>query len=244
MKITKSINRTIATIAGMKISFTVFLHDDEKKLIKEYVKNTPNGNKECSIYMDFYPIVNIALPQTFGSYDRQQNCVLTYKTKGLFVRGLTRALKTFERDDVFYMDSGKLSMYSLTNDMKTLIYNVGDKNRILIHPVIVEDKDGNSYEGSRIFFNRTSNFIELSYDELYSLRDIISDINFFLYSQALINYVGRNGLISSTGEESKRADKVKSVLDIFSPTDKINSIKHINEVRDAEKDRKDRTEKA
>jgi hypothetical protein len=72
-------------------------------------------------------------------------------------------------------------------------------------PCIVTDQDGNQYEGVEITLNREGNNCMLTYAEFKGLTKIIDRADIFMYSQLLLNFIGKQTVFRTEEEQKKRS---------------------------------------
>ena len=59
---------------------------------------------------------------------------------------------------------------------------------IAVIPTIVYDEDDNEYEGISLFINNSGNKVDLSIEELEATLYCLAKVDFFMYSQSIMNY--------------------------------------------------------
>ena len=194
--IVKTISRHILRVQNVIVKMVVPLIDKETgaDLINDSAKEMPNDRPtEHSIYLEHFPFVVIEIKNKNLNFlePRARMVIMTPKTQPVIVKALKHFIKEvfYEREDVFFVREGKTELYSVTEDMITRVYNAGDKNNMLLEPVVITDQsDGTTYEGCRLYLNSSTNSVDLTVDQIESLYYTLSKIDIFMYSQALLNF--------------------------------------------------------
>ena len=98
-------------------------------------------------------------------------------------------IRNIYEKDIFATSNGSIITYADEVQKSTITVNLPFSNSaFMIVPAVVYDDNGVSYEGANLFINNTSNSTGLTIEGLEALRDVISKVDFFLYSQSLVNY--------------------------------------------------------
>lgn len=187
-----SINKHILTVGGLSVDYLVLFNNpgdrrqsETRRIYPGEIRNGDN-NKYSRLYLQHTGMIKLQC--TKGTGDLKSDAVfITQKNVLRFCKGLKKIIKLFDRDDLFYIDeNNNLSMYP--NDHIISISHLGDNKHIKIIPDIVSDVNQNTYEGCRMYINKVSNIVYLTYDELCLLLYIIQKVDFFLYTQNLLIY--------------------------------------------------------
>ena len=215
----KSVSRRIARIAGFEIWMGVLFptEEDRNAPVKIYRKGD-----DISLYVNYPAFVSLELPvdkEMRNANWMDRRVTFTAVTLETFADALEEMLEKFNRDDIFYLMDGKLCMYPQKEDH---IVQVKIKDHyIRLAPTIVDDFEGNVYEGVEICINRKANFGRMTFRELKALWKIFCKIDLYEYSQLLLNFIGPK-TIFRTQEEEEDLDKTKFLLD-----SKLNSIEKL-----------------
>ena len=188
-KIVRSVTRTVFNLAGFDVAITVLVPRDRNPIKIYEQKGEEFDSVELSLYLDFPSFITITLPKNDMTKDiPYQKLKFGPRWKKAFELFLGEFIKTFERDDIYYLEQGKLKMFmDLPADINK-VFKIGE-NVIELRPTIVQDYGGNMYEGCRFILNKEGIEGELTYQELISLKDSLEAIDLFIYSQALLLYV-------------------------------------------------------
>lgn len=192
MVVDKSITKSICRVGGLDISFLVLWNSQDRpsETRRTYRGNSRDGDSNTeysSLYLSHSGMLQIRCIGETYERDKSDSIYITPRNILRFMKGLKKAVELFDRDDIFYFDeSNKLSMYP--NNHMVSISHLGDNRHVKIVPSIVEDKNGNSYEGAIMYINTLNNKVHLTYDELCLVLYIIQKTDFFLYTQALLVY--------------------------------------------------------
>ena len=183
-----SVTRTVFTLAGFNVSITVIVPKD-KDPVKVYKYKGENPDEmEISLYLDYPSFINITFPKIDSISYSDLKISIGPRWKPSLERFLEEYLNIFNRDDIFYLENGKLKMYIELPKDAIRVINIGD-NTIGIKPTIIEDRLGNLYEGCILTLNKKGIEAPLTHQELQTFKDSIEAIDLFLYSQALLLYV-------------------------------------------------------
>ena len=190
-KIVRSVTRTVFNLAGFDVAVTVLVPRDRNPIKIYEQKGEEFDSVELSLYLDFPSFITITLPKNDMTKDipyQKLKFAFGPRWKKAFELFLGEFIKTFERDDIYYLEQGKLKMFmDLPTDINK-VFKIGE-NVIELRPTIVQDYGGNMYEGCRFILNKEGIEGELTYQELISLKDSLEAIDLFIYSQALLLYV-------------------------------------------------------
>ena len=190
-KIVRSVTRTVFNLAGFDVAVTVLVPRDKNPIKIYEQKGEEFDSVELSLYLDFPSFITITLPKNNMTKDipyQKLKFAFGPRWKKAFELFLGEFIKTFERDDIYYLEQGKLKMFmDLPTDINK-VFKIGE-NVIELRPTIVQDYGGNMYEGCRFILNKEGIEGELTYQELISLKDSLEAIDLFIYSQALLLYV-------------------------------------------------------
>lgn len=191
---TASISKQIVRIGELDISFLVLVSTDDKfqsENRRESIGRSIDGKSDTRIeriYLSHTGMLKLFVKRFYDPIAPNKSSIfITQKNVFRMIKGLRKAIQLFDRDDLFYIDEQKkLGMYP--NKHKVHLNHIGDNRHILIQPTIVEDIEGRTYEGVRMYINAMSQGIDLTYDELCLLLYIIEKVDFFMYTQALLMY--------------------------------------------------------
>jgi hypothetical protein len=207
IKTLRILNRKIAKIAGITVSINIYFPDDRTS-INIY---SPD-NQHISMYIDYPVYLSIELPRIgYETDNKYRRFNITPYTQETLIDTMYEFLDIFKKDDIFYLDGGKLFMYAPVKEEYRKRVRLND-TWLMFSPVIVLDVDQNQYEGVEITLNREGNTAMLTYSEFKSLAKTINKADIFLYSQLLLNFIGRNTIFRSE-DERKRLEEQHAALD-------------------------------
>lgn len=212
MKRLAKVQRTIAKVAGCKISINVLFPRDKTPLHRS--QRLVDGVQEESIYVDIPAFLVFELPYAASADFKERQINLTEHSKGQFVHILTKMAKKLQKEDIFYIDEeDKVRLYLDQNDPDKFLVRgkVGDTT-VGVRPVVIEGKDDFTEEGVRLMIKNHTSYVDLKYSELMAIIAILKDANLFMYSQELLNSIGFKITLRSD-EEEEELNETKSMLD-------------------------------
>lgn len=160
-------------------------------------------------YVSFITLENIANPEM---NDLSKSIMITEKNIFSVITMLNAIINRLYKHDIYAYENEKLIIYDDEIKKHTIVTRLYGGGSLMVRPTIVYDENDMSYEGVTLFINNTMNGIDLPIDALESLRYYISKIDFFLYSQALINYhILYYGINNSTVEQKKQSTEKRYI---------------------------------
>ena len=200
----KSIGRILGSYGDITLKIFIMLGQignqgnykyKQKPSFKKWVAY---GNME-SITYDFSTFLQLDYNPRFNStiaYDKNKRFNFHVHQAWKLNSFLAKTLSVIEKhgDNIYYFDSDRsneLSMFNLSpeqiEEYSIEAYGFLGNHCIKSIPAIVTDYQENKYEGYRLFFDRSTNFVDLSYDELHSLAYVINRTDFISLSQSIVN---------------------------------------------------------
>lgn len=199
---------TVGKVAGITISAIVILPDDG------ILFNERLYNNSKYIHMNHNALIRITLPIAGADRGNKRDRTLNLSEYGKIqlIMLLQKYLRVWNTGKVFYRneDNG-LCVYNETTEdgkykwkMEAFINDdiVGIIPAILTDPVDPQVE----FEAARLMLNRTDNFVEITYAEMYTIMHILETLNLagianttlLLYSQWLSSKVEGSALDSDT----------------------------------------------
>lgn len=192
--IDKKIVRTIARFTSFKLELNVsLLQPDGKSGVMDWERQVNSMWIEHSYYIEnsvFLVIKNTSKNSDKDIDWRKRSLYMTSRTQPIFVKAFDDILRILydEDHDPFYQEKGRLKTYTPEENQIVYVDNAGDDNIFELRPAVIVDKDNVEYEGAALSINTSENVGGLVLDELTAIRDILSKIDLFLYSQSLLNF--------------------------------------------------------
>lgn len=197
----RSIQRELCKVGSLKVSLFVFLSKDDRpgqqfrqqKPLRKYI-----GVTGMYVGFNFTPFILLDYTMSSGVYEKDHKMFLPVTNVPKLVRLFRNTLKAISdpQKHLYYIDGDtrRLSMYRVPDDeMKNYInteYALAGSHIIRTVPTLVKDYQENLYEGATIYFDRTTNSVDLSHDEIFSLQYVLSSTDFFSLSQAMLASLG------------------------------------------------------
>jgi hypothetical protein len=202
-KTLKVVNRKIANVAGVRVSINILFPDDRASI------NTYSGadKDSISLYIDYPVYLSIELPRIGISYSidpKLRRFNVSAYNKEILVESMYDFIGIFKNDDIFYLEGGSLKMFAPLKEEYKRRVRLND-TWLMFMPCIVTDQDGNQYEGVEITLNREGNNCMLTYAEFKGLTKIIDRADIFMYSQLLLNFIGKQTVFRTEEEQKKRS---------------------------------------
>ena len=196
-----SITRTLLNMYGFHLSITVLLPTDRNAITQVFHNNRNEPIQDISLYMTYPAFLTLQLPSEYGKgFDKEKRLIINAQFQLAFIEALEKFIEIFKRDDVFYLSGGKLCMYQLKPEH---IITVKLKDSYVeFRPSIVEYMNM-VYEGGEITLNHIGNSGQLTYQELKLLHFYLKKADLFMYSQLLLNYMGKSNLLLSDAEKER-----------------------------------------
>ena len=191
----------------------------ENSIVKFHVRlNNEYNGKETTFHnefeyngctylkLDVHPFITIELID--GEWDKNKSIYLDQKTLYHFNKSGKKILKNIYNENIFAVDNNnRVIIYSdMANTFTEKVFNIGLNQRVLFKPSVYVDINETTYEGVTMFINNSSNFIEFPIDAFESMIHTLTEVNFFSYSQSLINYYTL--MYSKQIQNDKRENKI------------------------------------
>jgi hypothetical protein len=125
-----------------------------------------------------------------GAWSPDKSIIVDQRNIYQLIKGIKKSLDGIYNGGVFALNKkGETVMYADMKEKHTQrIYNIGQQQRLVIQPAIVYDDNETTYEGVILFINNSNNYVELPIDAFESLYYTLKQVNFFVYSQVLLQY--------------------------------------------------------
>ena len=120
--------------------------------------------------------------------DMSQSIMITERNIFSVISTLNSMVKKLYKHDIYAYEDDRLIIYEDEAKKHTLVSKLYGSGVIMFKPTIVYDENETSYEGVALYINNTGNIVELPIEALESLTYTMTHIDFFTYSQALVNY--------------------------------------------------------
>lgn len=158
--------------------------DDDRVSIYEGKDNTT---------LNINPTIGLSFNIDIGERVFSNNSIfITNMNMNNVIRGFKEILKQMYTNNKLYtVDSrGKITLYGDEAKKATVLIKLFDgKGFISLTPSIVEDVNGQTYEGVNMSINSISNTIGLPIDYLESLYYLLNKIDLNVYGQLMVNYM-------------------------------------------------------
>jgi hypothetical protein len=205
-KALRLLNRKIANIAGVKLSINILFPDDRQSI------NLYSGSdkEHLSLYIDYPVYLSVDLPKMNLSYamdPKMRRFNISPYNKEILVESMYDFIDIFKNDDIFYLEGGQLHMFAPIKDEYKRRVRLND-TWLMFMPCIVTDQDGNQYEGVEITLNKDGNNCLITYAEFKGLTKLIDRADIFMYSQLLLNFIGKQTVFRTEEEQKKRSAEI------------------------------------
>lgn len=175
----------MAQVQKLIVKFHVKFIDSEVRYHNDY-----EFNQTCYAVTNYPSYLSLEILQDKNNpWDPSNSVIVTQRNIFSIVKGLDKIIKNIYTNDIFAIKDGNIVAYTDEVKKNTVTVNIPfSKNAIMLIPGVIYDENNTSYEGATIYLNNTANGAGLVIDSLEALRDILSKVDFFLYSQSLVNY--------------------------------------------------------
>lgn len=179
----RSIDATVVKVAGILIKVRCLLPSDGM-LINEraYKNNIGDITKYMSI--NYHPVVDIVLPSDNSAYfGRERRLSLTEYGKTQFVLLLQKYLRMWNTTKMFYRnEENGLCVYNEMKEDGTYRWKIEayiNEDVVGIIPAILVDPVDPQFEfeAARLMLNKSDNFVELTYSEMYTMMHALETLN-------------------------------------------------------------------
>lgn len=170
------------------LGISVIYRDDNNQ--KKVSKVTWNGNT----YLNFklYPYFNFKfITPNEKEYNRNSSQILNrFDTFHFVMQGKEILNKFKERQELFSYENSKLVLNKkVANEISTVV-NLKDGRKVLISPVVVNDKDTSAeFEGFVMFSNSYDTYATFTFDEFAYLVSIMDKMDIDSLAVQLLTYV-------------------------------------------------------
>lgn len=188
----KRIVKTLAYFSSIKMDITIpLIQQDGAPVFVDWAKEVKPALFEHCYFVESQPL--IIIKNISKNVDKE----LDWKKRSLYIstRTQTRFVKAFddilrilydEKNDPFYLDSGRLRTHTLTDDQIVYVDSVGDDNVFELRPS-VDTEDGKDFEGASLSINSSANSAFLYLDEIDAIRNIIKNTDIHVLASELMN---------------------------------------------------------
>lgn len=171
------ITKTIAQFGKLRIRFHVKFDGGHK----EYDFNEKVYT--ALAYPSFVSLENVDIPDT-----TMNGVMITERNIFSALTATNKIIKNLCEHDIYATQRGNLIIYEDEAKKASVTTQLNGGGALLFKPSIVYDENDVGYEGAILFINNTNNVVNLTIDQLEGLRYCLSKIDFFVYSQLLVNY--------------------------------------------------------
>lgn len=212
---------------GMDVKFHVKLITDDtyNKSYKLYHNNFTFKNREYLILdISSYVSIRYVPPEKVDDDNLSDSVMITDRHIYYLLSGLKDMQNIMRHKDTYYLMNGKLKITE--NDKNVIRLTLGKSNSIQMSPSIME-RDGIEYETVMLCINSPDRIIELDLETFDALIFNLSNVDYFLYSQAMISY-----FIASFGKE----EMLKSSMPKYDMMrfDNISTINRKDDIKDVD----------
>lgn len=165
-------------------SYTSYNQQTTIPLISEYTN--ASNQKSLNINNTGFMTFELRIPGIDWSKDQS---IMVFETM-LYrvIKGFGVMKKYLYEGEMFAINKqDEITLYSDKAKEKSVLINVSNGQRIYLSPAVIKDDNDLTYEGVIMYINNTANLVELPIDEFESICHLLSKIDYFLYSQSLIN---------------------------------------------------------
>lgn len=177
----------------VKITRPVFIYG--KLRIRFHLKLSEDVHREFSFGGKLYSSLNTMGFLTIEHTENQSfedgntaSIMITDKNIYSVISALSDAIKNLYTYDIYYKEGGVLRLYEDEVDKYTVARKLYGGGVLMLRPSIIYDENETSYEGVTLFINSTNNNIDIPLEALEAVRYSLSKVDFFLYSQSMLNY--------------------------------------------------------
>lgn len=201
------LTRNILFLRELSVRIHVKLHDDNFNYYTEYTYN----NK---LYAKVDPCVFITLDMSKekDNYSHDKNIMITQLNINSVINAFKTVQKNIYEQKIFGKRDNEIIVYSdMVEKYSFKLLLPRSNNAMVIRPAVVYDENEISYEGVRLFLNKTENTVDLMIEEFETLIYTLSQIDLFKYSQLLLNYIAikhPNGIYEPPKKEFKKRSSI------------------------------------
>lgn len=165
-----------------------------KLRIRFHVKIDSDNHKEFDFNQKTYTaitypsFITLENMNNTNQNDSTKSIMITEKNIFSLITALNSMKNKLYNENLYIIENKKLVLLNdvaVKNTVTTQLYGGGI---IAMKPSIVYDENDNQYEGVTLFINNTGNAIDLTIDELEAVLYCVTKVDFFTYSQLIINY--------------------------------------------------------
>lgn len=212
-----TLGRVLGQFGPITLKIFVFLIDNSTNTLpkykKKYFRKWVSPGNLASVMYEFVSFLQLDYNGPRETYNKDHRMSFPIFQAWKLIRVLDEAIDLIDKrgNEIFYIDKDngdELNMFHVSEDLanefiKSAFGFTGNHN-IQIAPQVVVDYQDNKYEGVRIYFDRTERYVDLSYDEVSSLKYILSKTDFVNLSQEIVN----STLLWSSTKATRELDMV------------------------------------
>jgi hypothetical protein len=204
----ESIRRKIIKVAGFTLYINAWLPSD-----RDIVKiNKHSDTNSMTLEMMDVAFLNLVCPRTDYN-DPYIHVTISAPNQGYFVDKMEEILDVLERDDIYYFESGVLKMFAPLPDDATVQFKIKD-DFIQFRPAIISMSEGKiTYEAIEITINKSAFTYYLSYTEFKTLKRAIDRTDIFMYSQLLLNFLGKKTVMNIPVENKEDIERATRIIE-------------------------------
>lgn len=174
-------------------------------------------NDNTYIKLDLQSFITMELTHDKKKWDKSKNIIVDKKNICHILKGFESMVKAIYEEGIFaFNEDHELIAYADMVQKYTIkIFNIGTTQKMVLKPVVMYDENDVSYEAVMLIFNKVDNFVCLSIDEFESLIYNLKQVNFVVYTQALLTYyltAVKGGKVEVKEKEVKQPKKVHPFL--------------------------------
>lgn len=172
-----------------RLRFHVRLKTEKDGKIEHFHKIFKNeNNQEQIIILDPKPSLTMEIMDG-EAWDGSKWLWINPFNIGRITRGFKEIIDKLYTQPIYYTDeNGELHVYREMVETNTVDIAMKFGQRLIMKPTVIYDIDEVSYQGVVLYVNKTANYCQLSLDELEAVYHVMTKIDLFAYSQALLNY--------------------------------------------------------
>jgi hypothetical protein len=226
MAVPFGISRSIVKSKGMDVRFhtRLIIDDSISKSYKPYhIIFTMNKKDYMVLDVSSYVSLKYIPSNNADKTGLKDSLLISDKYIYYILKGLRDMKRIMYNKDTYYLVDGKLKVNNL--ETNTIRLGLGKENSIMMFPDIKES-DGIEYEIVALCVNSPDRLIELDLESFEALLYALSKVDYFMYSQALLNY-----FISSVDKDKYFKDNMPKYdmmrYDNISAINQTDSIKEV-----------------
>lgn len=210
----------------MKLSANVILkfHVILSSKGKDNVTDVPNAfhtiyenNNGKYITMDVRSFMTLEIKD--NAWNKSKSILITPNNIFQLMTHLNKLIANiYKKDSFFVTTDGKLTVNrDKLSDYTVRATNLTGDQRLIMFPAVFYDADDNEYEGASFLMNTSSNQFVIPIDTLESFKYEISQVNFMLYTSALLNHYFHT--LYDKESDDKQPEVINNRVSVFANRD-------------------------